>query len=225
MKRLIVALVLAFPVIASADPVRRNENQTTIYATDGDIGPHVGVDRYGNQIMSLNAGTAAATNPIKLEDVAAVSGDAGVGVFGVLRSALVAPAAVGDYSNLQQDESGRLITSLAPAGETWQSGCGTATATTADVAIKGAVASNRIYVTSITCSNTSATVATNLNFKDGTTVMAVGGVSQMATASGGFFTAYFNPPLRGTVNTAFNFNTGVSTTSVICCANGYISVN
>lgn len=64
-----------------------------------------------------------------------------------------------------------------------------------------------------------------LNFKDGSTVMAVGGVSQMATTAGGSFTAVFPVPLRGSVNTALNFNTAVSVTSVICCAAGFTSAN
>lgn len=122
------------------------------------------------------------------------------------------------------DVAGRPITTLAEAEFTWQS-CGTATGSTADVAIKAAVPLNRIYVTAVTCSSSDADNATNLNFKDATTVIAVGGVSQMATASDGAFTAYFNPPLRGTVNAAFNFNTAAATTLVICCGVGYISVS
>lgn len=106
--------------------------------------------------------------------------------------------------------------------ELW-SGCGTATASTSNVAIKAAVASGYIYVTSITCASSSASTATNINFKDGTSVIAVGGVSQMATASNGCFSASFTVPLKLTKNTAFNFNTDVSVTSVICCANGYVS--
>jgi len=51
MKRILLAIFLILPVIASADPVRRNESQTTIYSTEGDLGPHVAVDRFGNQII------------------------------------------------------------------------------------------------------------------------------------------------------------------------------
>jgi hypothetical protein len=179
---------------------------------------------------SLNVSIASEGQPIlangilKLEDGVAGSLDAGVAIFQKLQSALSVDAAANDYSTLKGDLDGRLITSLTPAGESWR-GCGTATATTADVAIKAAVASNRNYVTSITCASSDADNATNINFKDGSTVMAVGGVNQMATTSAGTFTATFPVPLRGTVNTAFNFNTAVSTSSVICCASGYISVN
>lgn len=123
------------------------------------------------------------------------------------------------------DNVGRQIITFSPAGETFQS-CGTATGVTSDVAIKAAVASNRIYVTTITCKNTSTTVGPTLDFKDGATIIAVGGIT--ATSATGTLNAQvdiqFPVPLRGTVNTAFNFATNTATTSVICCASGYISV-
>jgi len=106
--------------------------------------------------------------------------------------------------------------------ELW-SGCGTATASTANVAINAAVASGYIYVTSFSCASSDADNATNINFKDGTAVIAVGGVSQMATASNGCYSTSFTAPLRLSKNTALNFNTDVSTSSVVCCANGYVS--
>lgn len=107
---------------------------------------------------------------------------------------------------------------------TWN-GCGTATASTGNIAIKAAVTSGFIYITTITCANSAAATATNLNFKDGTIVIAVGGVSQMAAGSDGSFYAEFPVPLKGSKNTAFNFNTDVSVTSVICCGAGYVSAN
>lgn len=176
--------------------------------------------RYGWQ-------SSAADGLLKQEDAVSSSGDAGVVPLVYYRtSAQQSAGTTGDYSFPINDADGRLYVNAygAGSGEFFQS-CGTATATTADVAIKAAVASNRIYVTAITCSNSSATVASNLNFKDATTVIAVGGVSQMATASAGSFTATFPVPLRGSVNTAFNFNTAVSVSSVVCCATGYISPN
>lgn len=130
--------------------------------------------------------------------------------------------AQGQFGPAAVDTKGNIFAVIASPGDTWQS-CGTATASTANVAIKAAVASNIIYVTSITCSSSDADNATNINFKDGTTVIAVGGVNQMATTSAGTFAATFPTPLKGTVNTALNFNTAVSTSSVICCAAGYIS--
>lgn len=175
-------------------------------------------------IMSTSFGGATPGKEVAAdEDSAFAASDAGVKVLGQAVSAISQlVGTTGDVAPPSMDLGNRVVTTNAPAGETWQ-GCGTATASTADVAIKAAVASNRIYVTSITCSSSSATTATNINFKDGSTVIAVGGTNQMATTSAGTFTATFPTPLRGTVNTALNFNTAVSTSSVICCGAGYIS--
>lgn len=203
----------------------RNDSIASLTNTDGDYSPIATIASGAviGAIQSVWTGSSFILS-FHSEDTIAASGDAGVAAHGVLQSALSVDAASGDYGNLKLGLDGRLITAPAPAGETWQA-CGTATASTADVAIKAAVASNRIYVTSITCASSDADNATNLNFKDATTVIAVGGVNQMATTSAGTFTANFPVPLRGTVNTAFNFNTAVSTSSVICCGAGYISVN
>lgn len=169
---------------------------------------------------------SGATSLGKAEDTVAATGDVGIAVFGVAQDPLVADQALGDYGPLKIDANGRLITTNAPAGQTFQS-CGTATAVTSDVAIKAAVASNRMYVTSITCKNTSTTVGPTLDFKDGATIVAVGGIS--ATSATGTLSGevdiQFPVPLRGTVNTAFNFATNTATTSVTCCIAGYISVS
>tara|TARA_R110000868_G_scaffold321611_1_gene582624 strand:- start:76 stop:945 length:870 start_codon:yes stop_codon:yes gene_type:complete len=186
----------------------------TIFAT-GDTGAILSSLVYDSSVT-------AADNAIVKEDSVAATAQAGITVFGVLQSAISSDAAAGDNGVFKADTGGRQINTLAPAGETWQ-GCGTATASTADVAIKASVASNRIYVTSITCKNTSATTATSLDFKDATTVIAVGGISALTATVGDSFVATFNPPLRGTSATAFNFATNVSVSSVTCCAAGYIS--
>lgn len=195
------------------------------FCASGDYCP-MGVTVQGAQLMTMDYGTqlAHSSGLMKLEDSAAASGDAGVTTYAVREDALTnSTGTTGDYIVTKADAVGRQIVGFAPPGESWQS-CGTATATTGDVAIKAAVASNRIYVTSIVCKNTAAATATSIDFKDGTTIFAVGGVSQMATTSAGAFSASFPIPLRGTVNTALNFATNISTSSVTCCAAGYISV-
>lgn len=103
---------------------------------------------------------------------------------------------------------------------TFQS-CSAAATTTADTAIKAAVALNRMYITSISCSNVSA-VASRIQIKDGTTVIYTGAVGTQA-ATGGGFSVSLPTPLRGTVNTALNFNMVTTATDTVCCASGYIS--
>jgi hypothetical protein len=158
---------------------------------------------------------------LKDEDRAALSGDAGVGVFAKLQSAITNDATADDYSWFKADTGGRVISTLAPAGETFQN-CSASNTGTSDIAIKAAVASNRIYVTSISCFNTAA-VASSIVFKDGSTQIYVGGVSSSTLAGVSVYTATLPTPLRGTANTALNFAMGTTATATTCCAAGYIS--
>lgn len=234
--------------------------------------------------MDSNYQTSATTGILKLEDSAAASGDALVGVAGVANEAGTALAADGDYTVLattrkgygqsipvydsnvgrgiravtaedetsadaeainkmgilredaltlntgasadwtppKADALGRTITTLAPAGEMF-SNCSASNTGTSDVAIKAAVASNRIYVTSISCGNGSA-VASTIGFKDGATLIDYSSLGALAVTGGAFVKSY-PVPLRLTTNTALNFAMGTTATSTICCAQGYISVN
>lgn len=192
--------------------VRNDGALTTLTNTNGDYSG-IAVDSSGSVIVSGRDSSGAT-----------ISG-APVRMGGTARTTEGGAVSDATAVNLSADPTGKLVSMpYAGAGNTWQA-CGTSTASTADVAIKAAVASNRIYVTSITCKNTSATVATTIDFKDATTVIAVGGISQMATTAPGSFTATFPVPLRGTVNTALNFAANVAVSSLTCCGAGYISVN
>lgn len=291
MKRIValLALILAPALSFAQTNVIQNEAGTSYAPNTGNINSNVAVDRALRLIVSLSSGTASATNPIKLEDSAAASGDAGISTLGVVNDSAntlaadgdytwpalhasgvvqtniwnsAIPAAIrptsilklednatasgdagvaalarvkgdfnasaadGDYGHINVDLDGRLAVNPwgADPSESGQA-CGTATATTADVAIKAAVASTRIYYGSVTCKNTSATVATPIDFKDGATVVGVGAVEQTIGVSAGKFSAVFNPPVRGTVNTAVNFATNVATTSVTCCISWFTSGN
>ena len=206
----------------------QNETQQTFSATVADA-VNIGADRFGTvQISPQQFGATAGSfllGAVRTEDGPIADGQATMLSSFITQDPLsVDQGAAGDVAIPKVDRVGRQIFTMAPAGESFQS-CGTATATTADVAIKAAVASNRMYVTAITCKNTAAATATSLDFKDGTTIISVGGISQMAAGAAGSFTATFPVPLRGTVNTALNFATNVSTSSVTCCASGYVSVN
>lgn len=247
MKNYSLGLFSALFLLMGATVHAQNQGDTTPLGSGGtkmlcNVNSGLTATASGNGKLNFPACTAAGqmliTGPItgitpgngaselgKSEDAAHASGDIGVETVFLREDALtVSTSASGDYQVPKTDAMGRQIITMAPAGEFWSS-CGTATAVTTDVAIKAAVASNRIYVTSITCKNTSASVASSLDFKDATTVIAVGGISQMAAGAAGSFTATFPVPLRGTSNTAFNFATNVAVTSVTCCGSGYISVN
>jgi len=282
-KYLLSLLLLVSAAQAQNFNVIRNDNADTVIQSNNLGNAKIATDSTGKVFTTLQAGTASATNPIKLtnetyggngtagilglavrndtlaimagtnngliplsassqgvlrtsviqggqidgtgllksEDSASASGDALVIPGAIVESALSADAAVNDYGALKSDEVGRLITTLAPAGESWQACTGAITDTT-QTAIKAAVASNRIYITSIGCNNSSA-VASALVFQDASTAIWQGAIT--AAATNGSYTMTFPVPLRGTVNTALNVTLGTTATNTRCCAAGYISVN
>ena len=207
--------------------VKQNSSPTSFGGTALDVTP-VAVNSFGDIYVDLNSNHRenAAASVIKVEDAATGDGDAGISVLARVKGDFNASAADGDYAHINVDLDGR--TAVNPWGadtSEFFDVCATATATTADVQLKAAVASNRIYISSIDCKNSSATTATNLDFKDGSGLRATGGIAQMATTSPGSFSVTFPKPLRGTINTDFNFATTVSVSSVACCAHGFISGN
>ncbi len=195
-------------------------------AADGDYVPWK-LTRGGVGNVQLNTlYTASAEKPtsiLKNEDDATASADAGVAPLIKLQSALSVDAAANDYGLMKGDLDGRTMVQFAPAGEMWQS-CSASNTGTADTEIKAAVASNRIYVTSISCFNT-ATVSSAIAFKDGATQIYVGGIGNSTLQGVAYWQHTLNVPLRGSVNTAFNFDMATNATATTCCAAGYISVN
>lgn len=115
MKKIIILISLVFLIAipAQAENSIRNENQTTLYTTEADTGPMQSVDRFGNLQCSLRAGTASATNPIKLEDSAHTSGDAGVfglGVYNAVPSSYTATD--GNYTPIGVNRGGGIFADL-----------------------------------------------------------------------------------------------------------------
>jgi hypothetical protein len=98
------------------------------------------------------------------------------------------------------------------------SSAATGTADTQIVATPGA--GNRIFVTSISCANTTA-VASQINLKDGTTIEFVGGIGT-AAATGGDFQKDFTTPWRLAQNVALQFAMATTATSTTCCAQYFI---
>ena len=224
MKKILFLVSILIPSIVFAGPHVRNESQSTLYSAEGDTQPTSAVDRYGNQMCTMAAGTASATNPIIPEDTAFPDLQALVAVGVKLQSALSVDAAANDAGSLKAGLDGRLITANAPAGETFQNCYASAITDTATYAIKTAVASNRIYVTDIECTNAS-TVASLLIFADGGTTVLYGALSNTTVDGIGKYQKSLQTPIRGTVNTAFNVTLGTTATNTRCCIYGYISVN
>lgn len=204
--------------------VRNDSAATVLTNTNGDYSG-IAVDSNGkgfSRIMSSDS-----RDGVLVEDNVAGSAEGGIVALAKTQD----PIAIdqdnnGDYAQLKTTRGGKLQVAFAPATEYWKS-CGTATGVTSDVAIKAAVASNKIYVSTISCKNTSTTQNSNLDFKDGSTTFAEGSIGAFVTGTSqpGTFTQQFPVPAQITSATAFNFATNTATSSVTCCASGFISVD
>ncbi len=203
----------------------RNSTLGAIAGTDLDYSPFA-TDIAGRVAVNLSIlnypGADVGFQPVRAEDDAFGSSNALMMAGAVFRSAAInTTGTTGDATSLMVDERGALVGSLATPAETWQA-CSASNTGTSDTAIKAAVASNRIYVTSISCFNT-ASVASAIAFKDGSTQIYVGGIGNSTLNGVAHWQHTLTVPLRGTVNTAFNFAMATNATATTCCAAGYIS--
>lgn len=169
-----------------------------------------------------NAGGATGTSPIRLEDQAFGAAEAVIVSGGQSLSTIAQIVGTsGDLAPRAQDLGNRTVTINAPAGETFQA-CSDAETGTADNEIKAAVASNRMYITDISCDNT-ANVSSAIVFEDGETQIWRGGIPSSTLAGVGVYHKTFTTPLRGSVNTVFDYAMVTTGTSTTCCITGYIS--
>ena len=211
--------------------VQRNDTPGAV-ATNGDfIPPTVGAAGGLYVDLDVRAQGSATNSPIRLED-AAFGASEPVVMAGVMNRGAnpfePTSGSSNDIEPVQADVEGRMAVNAwgSQPAEFWR-GCGTATAVTSDVIIKAAVASTLTYVTSVTCKNTSTTVGPNLDFKDDTTVIAVGAIAANSATGvlNSSYTTTFPTPLRVTSNKNFNFATNAATSSVTCCGAGFTSNN
>lgn len=170
----------------------------TIAAGDNNIG---NVDIVTMPNVTLAAGTN--TNEV-VGDAAHGAAVAGNPVLVGLEGRSTAPTAVddGDVVRALASLLGKLvILPYAIPASTWSYASANGGVTdTADDEAKAAVASTRHYITSVQVINAHDTVGTEVVIKDGSTVLWRGWAEQ----TGGGVSAKFDPPLRGTANTAVN---------------------
>ena len=279
MKKILFLVSILIPSIVFAGPHVRNESQSTLYSAEGDTQPTSAVDRYGNQMCTMAAGTASATNPIKLEDSAHTSGDAGVFALAIRNDNLATglSGTNGDYTGVSVDSNGglflsygtsnaplkledgaplnndagsvalfhaesalsqtvgatnrygpakmdllgRLITTLAPAGELWDSTSAADITTATTGTLKGSIASNRIYVHSWGCFNTGG-AATRVYLEDGSGTRY--SHCNLAATTGECFRT-LPTPIRLPSASSLNVNVVTAGSATRCEAHGYISVN
>jgi hypothetical protein len=199
-------------------------NGTNSQAADGDY-THIGLTSRGGvlgaQIYDDNV--AGGRNVAAAEDLALGADVAGFKVFGQTQDPLsVDQGTTGDAAFIKLDRAGRTITTLAPAGESWQA-CTGNISTATNTTLKAAVASNRHYVTHFSCAGRSS-AGNFVYLNDGTGGTAMYAQNMVSNAVGIGFHATFPVPLRGTSNTLLSVQT-LDASGITCCASGYISVN
>lgn len=199
-----------------------NNALSNFNTTSGDVTPFA-VGNIGNLYTSLYRDSAiGGSSPIRAEDSAFGDGETGIVSLGIAVSAISqGVGASGDVAPPSMDLGNRTVTTNAPAGEMW-SNCSASNTGTSDVAIKAAVASNRIYVTSISCFNTAA-VSSSMIFKSAAASIYVGGIGNSTLQGVAYWEHSLPTPLRLNNNEAFNFAMGTTATATTCCAAGYIS--
>lgn len=190
--------------------------QRTILSTNRAGAAHV-------EVATTHQFAGNATGLLKLESSTVGASDALVAVGGKTQAALSVDAADGQYGLYKLGLDGRLITAYAPAGETFAQ-CSSVETGTAARAIKNGVASNRHYVSSLSCYNTSA-VASTIIFQDGSTTFYGGGLPSNVATGIGTLILQFPVPLRFGSGNPINFQLGTTATNTICCVAGYISVS
>lgn len=202
----------------------RNTAFATLTSNDLDYSP-IAVNGIGAVRASLSTDTVQQT-PVVAEDAAVASGDGLMLAGTVYRSSFSQSAGTsGDASTLNTDTDGRLaVNAFGSDTSALTSGCSSVATGTTDVAIHAAVASQHLYITAITCSNTDTSVSTQLSFDDGAQIVATGYINN-TTLGHSSWTQNFNPPIRGTINTAFNVKPTTTSAEVTCCAILWSSVN
>jgi hypothetical protein len=145
-----------------------------------------------------------------------------VHVGGRGRTALFTTPAQDDAIALTQSIGGQLIVSkFAPPEATWSYAAASGGITnTTDVEAKAAAGAGlRNYVTGLQLRGASAT-ATEFVIKDGATVLWRGHLGASATITG--YQCTFDPPLRGTANTALNIACVTTGTQTYANLQGYV---
>lgn len=193
--------------IAAGDNNIGNVDIASIAAGDNNIG---NVDVVTLPNVTLAAGTN--TNEVVGDAAhdAAIAGNP-IRIAGRALTADYTAVAAGDTADVVTTTLGKqVVYPFALPGASWSYASPAAVTDTADDAALAAVASTRHYITGVQVFNGHDTVGTEVVIKDGATVLWRGWAEQ----TGGGCSAQFNPPLRGTANTAVNvanITTGSST--------------
>ncbi len=223
-----LALLLLIPTLALAQPAQRVQGVGTaaaaaggvvsVYCVSGCSGGGGGsnvtvVGPLGTQATAAAVSTTAVNFPATVSVNTGATGASSPRVTVAGDTATIAGSAPGTAQSL----SANVLTTAAPTSNFVT---GTANvANTASTSLIALVASNRIYVTAYSCSN-SGSSATIVSFQDGNGGSTIW--TAEVPAGGGHVAANGNFPMfKTTSGTALYFASGTSSTTVYCSAAGF----
>lgn len=200
----------------------RADSSSNYTDTNGDAIPFA-LSGQGNLRVNVTkiGQIANADDLLKVEDVAASAGGAGVAIFYAAQDPLTQDQdTTNDNAQPKTDRAGRTVTTGAPSGELVV-GCNTAITTATTGSMISAVASKFTFITSWDCTNTGGT-ASRVILEDGDgTDLANDFLAATTGRSSGTFPT---PAKTNVVNKAIQINVITSGSSTICCARGYTGV-
>lgn len=207
------ALVVAGAVI--------NTNQTAFSSTQGDIAP-IAVNTVGAISANLNYSDQSGTSLMRVEDGVASDGNPGIPVLWERESSIsVDQSNDGDYARHKTDKFGMALTQAAPP-ESWFKCVSASDITDTNAAsVCSADASNVFNITTISCSNTDATVVTRVDILDDTTVIDQGALGSQAAGTSDFSHTFWPPLKTAAVNKAVNAQAATNSAQVRCSISGF----
>jgi hypothetical protein len=141
-----------------------------------------------------------------------------VKIGGRASTALRAAVAGDDRVDALFDADGALVTRKTAHAHIVNGNASNTDGTSTSV-IAAAGAGIRTYITAVALTNAHATQFAYVEIKDGTTV-----VQTIPVPPAGGARAHYDPPLRGTANTAWNFDPSAAITTLTCSMHGYTSL-
>jgi hypothetical protein len=186
-----------------------NTTPTTITTTNGSPAQ---CDSAGNLLVNVKSATGVAENTA----VGTLTFSA-LGVEGL--STEKTAVTTGNYGRLVSDLVGKLITMPYAPNQLWVKGTTAAMTATTSTQLIAAVASNKIYLSTLTCGNSHATVGTFVNVQDGSGGTTIWTVPAAAVYGGA--TLNFVPPIATTNGNGVYVVNATTGANVICSGSGY----
>jgi hypothetical protein len=186
-----------------------NTTPTTI--TSGNVSP-CQLDNAGNLLVNVKSATGVSENTAVGTLTFSALGGEGL-------STEKTAVTTGNYGRLVSDLVGKLITMPYAPNQLWVKGTTAAMTATTSTQLIAAVASNKIYLGTLTCSNSHATVSTFVNVQDGSGGATIWTVPAAAVYGGA--TLNFVPPIATTTGNGVYVVNATTGANVICSGSGY----